>query len=122
TEVDEVVQPGQDAGQVDDPVAITVREAARVDLVDHAVAPPVGAEPAARQRAGWLPSACPHGTSLVWTAPPPSAVTDGGRSGLTRCRGGVMDTRYCRFLVDHVRRPAVNMEEVAPSWLVDRPA
>jgi hypothetical protein len=39
-EVGEVAQPGADTGEVTDAVAIAVAEAARVDLIDHRIAPP----------------------------------------------------------------------------------
>jgi hypothetical protein len=39
-QVGQVGQPGGDPGQVADPVAVGVGEAARVDLVDHRVPPP----------------------------------------------------------------------------------
>ena len=38
----EVVDPRRDAGEVADPVAVAVGEAARIDLVDDGLAPPVG--------------------------------------------------------------------------------
>jgi hypothetical protein len=39
-ELREVVQPGDDPRQVPDTVAVGVREAARIDLVDHCRTPP----------------------------------------------------------------------------------
>jgi hypothetical protein len=39
----EMVEPGQDAGQVPDPIAVGVHEAARVDLVGDGGLPPWGA-------------------------------------------------------------------------------
>ena len=48
----EVVEMGRDPGQVADPVAVAVGEAARVDLVDDAAPPPVG-----RQGTGAWPGA-----------------------------------------------------------------
>ena len=45
-----------DARQVADPVAVAVGEAARVDLVDDAAAPPVGAEARATARRGRCPN------------------------------------------------------------------
>jgi len=41
SEVDQVVQPAGDPGQVPDPVAAGVGEAPRIDLIDHRRPPPV---------------------------------------------------------------------------------
>ena len=47
-QVAKVRQPGPDAGQVPDPIAVSVREAADIELVDHRVPPPRGARPGGR--------------------------------------------------------------------------
>jgi hypothetical protein len=47
-QVAKVRQPGPDAGQVPDPIAVRVGEAADIDLVDHRVPPPRGARPGGR--------------------------------------------------------------------------
>jgi len=51
-EIDQVVQAGAEAGEVTDAVAVTVGEAADVDLVDDRVAPPRGGTYGAVNRCG----------------------------------------------------------------------
>jgi hypothetical protein len=54
-QVAKVRQPGPDAGQVPDSIAVRVREAADIDLVDHGVPPPWGAGPGGRSHWPMLP-------------------------------------------------------------------
>ena len=54
----DVVESARDAGQVAHAIAVAVLEAARVDLVDHAAAPPVAVRSAVRGAVGGL-----HGIS-----------------------------------------------------------
>ena len=54
-QVAKIRQPGPDAGQVPDPIAVRVREATDIDLVDHRVPPPRGARPGGRSHCCMLP-------------------------------------------------------------------
>ena len=44
SEAGEVADPGRDARKVADPVAVAVREAPRIDLIDRRLPPPVGVQ------------------------------------------------------------------------------
>ena len=38
----DIIEPGGDAGQIANPVAVRIGEAARIDLIDRRAAPPIG--------------------------------------------------------------------------------
>ncbi len=70
----QVVEPGRDPGQVAHAVAVRVGEAARVDLVDDPVPPPVGC--------------CPSGGLPQLSAPAANSSTRRRASSSVYCTGG----------------------------------
>jgi hypothetical protein len=92
-QVDQVLESVDDAGEVAGAVPVAVLEAARVDLVDDAVAPPVDAVTTGRRGRRRVLAVSAHRTSPAVRDEPAGARTLRGQ-GLTTSRRVGIDTRY----------------------------